>query len=77
MPPPPSLSVQNPTVIERSKLFHYLFVYTDETDLHVESVDSGSTSAVPSEVVAQPCSDAEDRPPEDEQGLLSLAVIHA
>ena len=34
----------------------------------MESLDSGSTSAVPSEVVAEPSSDAEGTEPEDEQG---------
>ena len=40
-------------------------MFTDEKDLHVESLDSGGTSTVPSEVVASV-------QPEDEQGLLSL-----
>ena len=49
--------------------YHYAYcVFTDEKDIHVESLDSGGTSTVPSEVVASV-------QPEDEQGLLSLAVI--
>ena len=48
---------------------HYAYcLFTDGMDLHVESLDSGGTSAVPSEVVAEPSSDAEVEP----EGLLTV-----
>lgn len=43
-------------------------LFTDGADLHVESLDSGCTSTMPSEEVAEPSSSDAEIEPENEQG---------